>query len=105
MERLAAKIEIKENPIQRPHRTNSKEEDDVFVEKKKVFIYKEDVDDKIEKFGEPVYDGDEMDGNKIDEVVVEADPNSTARPVELIGALESINKAEKLLKEVSHCCG
>nr|GEX33401.1 KH domain-containing protein [Tanacetum cinerariifolium] len=30
----------------------------------------------------------------------EADPNSATRPVELIGSLESINKAEKLIKDV-----
>ena len=30
----------------------------------------------------------------------EADPHSTTRPVELIGTLESINKAEKLIKDV-----
>lgn len=30
----------------------------------------------------------------------EADPNSTTRSVELIGAFESINKAEKLIKDV-----
>ncbi|GAB2292913.1 hypothetical protein Dimus_027142 [Dionaea muscipula] len=31
---------------------------------------------------------------------VEADPGSTTRPVELIGTLESIHKAEKLIKDV-----
>ncbi|GJW09373.1 K homology domain-containing protein [Tanacetum coccineum] len=30
----------------------------------------------------------------------EADPNSATRPVELIGSLESINKVEKLIKDV-----
>lgn len=30
----------------------------------------------------------------------EADPHSSSRPVELLGSLESINKAEKLIKDV-----
>ena len=30
----------------------------------------------------------------------EADPNAPSRPVELIGTPESINKAEKLIKDV-----
>ena len=30
----------------------------------------------------------------------EADPNSATRPVQLIGSIESINKAERLIKEV-----
>lgn len=30
----------------------------------------------------------------------QADPQSSTRPVELIGSLESINKAEKLIRDV-----
>lgn len=30
----------------------------------------------------------------------EADPNSSTRPVEILGTIENINKAERLIKEV-----
>lgn len=30
----------------------------------------------------------------------DADPRSASRPVELVGTLESINKAERLIKDV-----
>ena len=33
----------------------------------------------------------------------EADPNSATRPVELIGSLKSINKADKLIKDLLVC--